>query len=162
MTEETFSALPRQDLYTAEPSAGFDGVPLLASLSHAARAELALQCNWRRLAANEVITDPSDTTGDIFFLVHGRARIINHTLLGSEVRLADVQEGDYFGELSAFDEGPRAATVVTAMESIVAAMPREVFFDTISQNPRVLEPILTNLTRMVRRTTEKVIEQHLL
>ncbi|MEM7224668.1 MAG: Crp/Fnr family transcriptional regulator [Pseudomonadota bacterium] len=162
MTEETSPALVPDSERAPDLVQSLDGVPLLASLSAEERAALARQCAWRHLGADEVITDPSDESGNIFFLIRGRARIINHTLLGNEVRLADVQEGAYFGELSAFDHGPRTATVLTALESVVAAMPREVFFDTISQNPRVLGPILENLARMVRRTNEKVIEQHLL
>ena len=162
MTEETSAALAKLAEGKLELVRSLDGVPLLASLSAEARAALAGQCDWRHLAENEVITDPSDESGKIFFLTRGRARIINHTLLGNEVRLADVEQGAYFGELSAFDQGPRTATVVTALESVVAALPREAFFETISQNPRVLGPILENLARMVRRTNEKVIEQHLL
>ena len=156
-------------LPAAAPAAGaldqiesLDGIPLLASLSAETRQALAQRCDWRHLKASEVITDPSDHSGVIFFLTRGRARIINHTLLGNEVRLADVEAGDYFGELSAFDRGPRTATVMAHLDCVVAAMPREVFFETISQNPRVLGPILENLALMVRRTNEKVIEQHLL
>ena len=162
MTEETSAALAKLAESDLELLRSLDGIPLLASLSAEARAALAEQCDWRHLPADAVITDPSDQSGEIFFLTRGRARIINHTLLGNEVRLADVQEGAYFGELSAFDRGPRTATVVAALACVVGAMPREVFFDTISRNPRVLGPILENLAQMIRRTNEKVIEQHLL
>lgn len=144
------------------PRESLEAIPVLESLTTEERAALASECTWQDFAPEDIITDPSDETGAVFFLTEGRARVVNHSLLGSEVRLSDIEVGAYFGELSAFDQGPRTASVIAVEACHVAAMPREVFFTMISRNPRVLRPILSDLASMVRQTNQKVMEYHLL
>lgn len=151
-----------RDLDILDPSHSLDGIPVLAALSSEERLRLAQASDWHRFSAEDIITDPGDESSVVFFMVDGRAKVVNHTLLGNEVRLSDIQNGSYFGQLSAFDEGPRTASVIAVEDSLVAAMPREVFFEMISCNPRVLRPILADLASMVRQTNQIFMEYHLL
>ena len=156
----------RRDPTSHRRSPGLQGVPGLCSGAGVSNRGGARRpgpaMRLAPLCPEEVITDPTDESGVVFFLTEGRARVVNHSLLGSEVRLSDIEIGAYFGELSAFDQGPRTASVIAAQACHVAAMPREVFFTMISQNPRVLRPILSDLASMVRQTNQKVMEYHLL
>ena len=144
------------------PEAGLENAAMLAPLDSVERQRLSQLCDWREIAAGEAITDPDDDSGAVYFLAAGRARVVNLTLLGNPVTLSDLMPGTHFGELSAFDGGPRSATVLAVEPCVVGAMPREDFFTLISENPRVLRPLLERLAGMVRSTNERVMQHALL
>lgn len=157
-------ALPAYENVLARVAAvgSLDSIALMADIDAEERRRLAARSDWFQLPAGAEITGPDDASGCVFMLVAGRARVVNHTLLGNEVELSVIEPGSYFGELSAFDDGPRSASVVALDDCLVAAMPRDVFFEMISRHPRVLRPVLHNLARMVRSTNDRVMDHALI
>lgn len=156
--------LPVYDNVLARVAAvgSLDSIALLSEVDAEERRALAARCEWLQLPSGAEITGPDDASGCVFMLVAGQARVVNHTILGNEVELSVIEPGSYFGELSAFDDGPRSASVVALDDCLVAAMPRDVFFETISRNPRILRPVLHNLARMVRSTNDRVMHHALI
>ena len=64
----------------------------------------------RAAAAGDVIVRQDDLGDCMFIVVKGRARVVHH-LDGHFVELATLNAGDFFGELSLVDSGPRSADV---------------------------------------------------
>jgi CRP-like cAMP-binding protein len=64
----------------------------------------------REANSGEVIVKQDDLGDCMFIVVKGRARVVHHHN-GHFVELALLKAGDFFGELSLVDHGPRSADV---------------------------------------------------
>ena len=64
----------------------------------------------RETAAGELVVRQDELGECMYIVVKGRARVVHHTE-GHHVELATLRDGDFFGELSLVDHGPRSADV---------------------------------------------------
>ncbi|CAA6604383.1 Transcriptional regulator, Crp [Rhodospirillaceae bacterium LM-1] len=135
-----------------------EGIRLLSGLSREEREAAERQCSWKRYRAEEQIIDRDSDTRDVFFVVSGKVRIVNYSLSGREVTLGDVAAGGHFGELAALDGDPRSASVMALEDTVVAAMPPDYFLRLIHAHPESTLFILQSLSRIVRRSTERIMD----
>ena len=77
---------------------------------------------------------------------------------GHEVSFRDIGPGEMFGELSAIDRELRSADVVALMDTLVAAMPVQLFWDMLDEHYSVREAMLRELTRRVRTLSNRIVE----
>lgn len=133
-------------------------VGLLADLPRKALDELAQRCSWRTFKPGEQIIDRQSDSCDLYFIVKGRARVVNYSLSGREVTFDDREGGEYFGELAALDGQPRSANVVALEETIVASLSQEGFHKLLHEHPQVAVGILRNLARIVRISTDRIMD----
>lgn len=64
----------------------------------------------RSAQAGEVIVRQDELGDCMYIVVHGHARVVHHKD-GNYIELARLKGGDFFGELSLVDQGPRSADV---------------------------------------------------
>jgi CRP-like cAMP-binding protein len=70
----------------------------------------------------------------LFLILAGKLSVFKKDLsTGDTHRLADLEEGNSFGELSLFDEAPRSATVIADRLSYVFNLPAESFEQYLAQ-----------------------------
>ena len=60
----------------------------------------------------------------LLMLVAGRLQVISTSESGKEVGISFINPGDYFGEISLIDGGPRSASIVAVSPSIVGFLPQ--------------------------------------
>jgi CRP-like cAMP-binding protein len=119
--------------------------------------ELDARCQWRRLAAGEWVIDYQGEGQDVFFVFSGHARVEIVTA-GREMILRDIREGDYFGHYSAIDGKPRSAAILAVVDSVVARMSPEVFWETLHAHASVREGVLKALVSDARVSNERANE----
>ena len=88
-------------------------------------------------AKGERIFDRSDTSDDVYFIVEGKVRAVDHTKSGQEVAFIEFGTGDLFGEFSAISAEPRSATVYALEDSVTAVVPGEAFIAFLRNRPEV-------------------------
>src|SRR6478609_4784818 len=103
------------------------GIRILSSLDSAEITALNLRCYWRRVQSNEWLIHQGHGGTEAYFLVDGAMRIIISTPGGSDVILADLKAGDYFGEMPAIDGQPQSAGIIAISDATVACMPASIF-----------------------------------
>ncbi len=130
----------------------------LIDLTDAERRDFEMSCRWRRFAAGEQILDQLDETRDVYFITQGRVRVVNFTVQGKEVALDDLHEGDYFGELAAFDGRPRSSSVIAIEASGIAKMSPERFLKLIQNYPKLSLRVLTNMAGIIHASTERIVD----
>lgn len=135
-----------------------DGIALFHPLSPPERRTLAQQCRWRRYAPQEQVFDRSDDARDVYFIVEGVVRIVDYSFSGREISFDDIEAGTYFGHLSAIDDKPRSAGVVSLTDSMLATMSQNLFEQTVSGHPKLALDIMRNMAAMVRRSTERIMD----
>jgi CRP/FNR family transcriptional regulator, cyclic AMP receptor protein len=133
-------------------------MPLFASLDPEEARALDTRCIWRRANAGEWVIDEQSEGADVFFVLHGHARVVIGTS-GKETILRDIFDGEYFGELSAIDRKPRSAGILAIADTVVARMGAEVFLEAIHRHPEVCDKVLATLVAAIRVHNERTNEQ---
>ena len=94
-------------------------IPLFRDIDAVAQSTLAQRCSWRTYEPNELIIDFEEETCDVRFIESGWVRIIVRIATGKEMILAEMRDGDYFGEIAAIDNSGRSANVTALSRSKV-------------------------------------------
>lgn len=144
MAIELVGALARFNLFEGIPAADLKA--------------LEQRCRFRRYERAAAIIDYQDERSDVFFIVTGQVRVTIYSSAGREVAFHDLDAGEFFGELSALDGNPRAATVVALADCVLASMPASVFWDVLHRHGSVADALLRRLVANIRRLTGRVVE----
>lgn len=133
-------------------------VDLLEGLSEKALQDLEQRGRWRRFVAEEQILDRDSDTRDVFFVVEGSVEVINYSFSGREVAYGRVRAGGYFGEMSAIDNRRRSANVVANEDSVVFAVPPEVFISLLNTHASAAMVVLRRLAHIVRTADDRIMD----
>ena len=134
------------------------GIELFAGLTPAATLAIARQCRWHSFAAGQQVFDKGNDTLDVSFVQSGTVRILTTGADNSEVALADIVAGQYFGELAAIDGMRRSAHVVATVDSVLASMDGPSFLGLLRSQPEIALRVLDRLTRIIRNLDNRVTE----
>ncbi len=85
--------------------------------------------------------------GDTMFLVlEGEVRV-RLMISGKESILTTLNAGDFFGEISLFDHGPRSADVVANKDSVLLKVSVEAFKRLVAEAPELATPLLVAISK---------------
>jgi CRP-like cAMP-binding protein len=73
--------------------------------------------------------------------------------------VGDIDEGEYFGELTAIAGGPGPAQIVAITDTVVARMPSNAFRDAIWRDPSVCDRLLADFADRIRTLNDRTGEQ---
>ncbi|WP_312030566.1 Crp/Fnr family transcriptional regulator [Methylosinus sp. H3A] len=121
-------------------------------------AKLDARCVWRRAQEKECILNFKDDSADIYFVTYGDVRVSIQSVAGKDLLLRVIEEGGFFGELSALDGKPRSAAIHAITDTVIARMSPTIFRDVIHRYPDVCDQVLETLTAEVRRLATRVNE----
>src|ERR1700712_1446868 len=97
---------------------------LLRNVTDDVIEETSRHIRYRRFAKREFVVHKGDAGSSLLMLISGRLQVIALSEDGREVGLNFVEAGDFFGELSIIDGGPRSASIIAATESVVGFLPK--------------------------------------
>ena len=126
--------------------------PLFAHASASTLQTVASNLRRRRFRRNEVIFHQGDPGDSLHIVAAGAVKIVLPSAEGEEAIIATLREGDFFGELSLLDGGPRSATVVARGAVVCFALRRAVFAKLLRAEPAIAIAIMTELAGRVRQT----------
>jgi CRP-like cAMP-binding protein len=115
-------------------------------------------CRYRRFSPQEIIVDRDSLSQDVYLVIRGRVRIVNYSMSGREITFDDLEEGAYFGELSALDGEPRSASVVALTETMIVALPRRVFLDVLAKHPDVALKVMVRMSMIIRLADDRIMD----
>lgn len=134
-------------------------IELLASLDGEELDRLLERCLLHKYDAGQTVLDSGDEgRHDVYFVVSGSVRIVNHSLAGREIAFANVREGGYFGELAALTDRPRSASVVAVSECQLASLRPQHFRQMLSDHPEVSISLISGLAEIVQRCDERIMD----
>jgi len=120
-------------------------VPLFSSLSKRNLrkiAEAATDARYRPFATIVREGEPGDT---FFAIVDGTAKVVRGTR-----KAATLQSGDFFGEISLIDGGPRTASVIAESTMLTMRLSRATFSRMLKADPKIGVAILQEVARRLR------------
>lgn len=128
----------------------FDQLQLFETLSLDERKDLATHFVIRQYPKKALIINEGDDTRSLYVILKGKVKIYLADKDGKEVILNTLTTGDYFGEMSLLDDGPRSASVITLEGSQFAVLNKPAFIDCISDNPQISFKIMQELSSRLR------------
>ena len=135
-----------------------NGLTLFKQLTARELRELEELLHERSYLKDEVIFDEGDAGLGLFIVVSGRVKICSsHAAL--QHLAPEFGPGDFFGELSLFDESPRTARAVATEPTQILALFRREFFSLLEQDRGIGVKILFELSRTVCRRSRNLVLQ---
>src|SRR5205823_9191478 len=133
-------------------------VPLFASLDDAAAGELRDLLRTRQAAAGTALFRAGDKGDAMYLIESGRIRISISDEDGREIVLAELAQGDFFGEMAIIDGKQRSADATVIEDARLSVLSREDFLRFINGHPGVALEMLSAVFQRLR-TTDKMLQQ---
>jgi CRP/FNR family transcriptional regulator, cyclic AMP receptor protein len=151
-TRDLVTRLPEQPMRRTqrETAALLSSMPLFEGFSQRHLHRLARQSDELEAKRGDRIVEEG-MRGEAFFVVlSGRAKVVR----GGR-RLGELMPGDFFGELSALDGGPRSASVVAETPMRLLRLFRHTLMELLEDEPQLSLRILDRLVRRIREVERR-------
>jgi len=129
-------------------------VPLFGSLDDHAAGELRDLLELREVPGGTTLFRLGDMGDSMYLIERGRVRISVRDADGSDVTLAELAGGDFFGEMALLDGKPRSADTTVIEDAFFAVLSRDNFLKFVRANPDVAIRMLSAITHRLRKTDE--------
>ncbi len=129
-------------------------VPLFRALDNEAAEELCALLTRREVAAGTPLFHRGEPGDAMYLIENGGVRISVKDADGHDTTLAEMGNGDFFGEMSLLDGNARSADATVSVNSRLAMLARADFRSFLRKNPDIALGILTALTHRLRRTDD--------
>src|SRR4051794_39973310 len=130
-----------RDLYIARLKA----VPLFASLSKRELDQLVRQADHLRYPARQQVVAAGSPGDEFWIVIEGTLGVHR----GGQ-KVATLEPGDYFGELSVIDPAPRDADVIAETPCELMIIGRRRFWSTLQSSPTLMKKLLVGLAQRLR------------
>ena len=116
-------------------------IGMLGPLTPEQIGQLAEENVERFYAAGEPVIRQGDPGDSLFVIMSGRVEVTVVREGAASVRLATLEEGDYFGEMSLMTGAPRSATVAALVETRLLEVGKESFRRLLAAQPNLVEQL---------------------
>ncbi len=108
----------------------------------------------RSFAKGSIIISEGDEALALYVILSGELKVYTTTHCGKEIILRVLGPGDYFGELTLFDDASRSASVKANEACELLAVPKGRLAECLAARPQLYPKLLRDVSSMVRRTTD--------
>ena len=102
------------------------------------------------------IFERGDQTADVYFILSGATKSVNHGPNGDIAYFRLRKAGDFFGYYSALSGEPRTATMIAVGETKLAKMSAQDFVHFITHHPALSEKMLRLIMTILREETDRI------
>jgi hypothetical protein len=121
-------------------------IKILANMSDEQLERFAQYMEAEKVPQWSVIVKQGDHGDSMYFILEGELRVrIN--VMGKETILATLTAGEFFGDISLFDQGPRSADVVANSDSLVVKISAAALDELAKASPETATPFLRAIGR---------------
>ena len=121
-------------------------VQLFQGLSERQLQQIARLADEMDVPAGKVLARAGETGHEMFVIVEGQASVTT-----SQRRTLQLGAGDFFGEMSLLDGGPRSATVEAATPMRLLVIGQREFFSLLAEAPLISKGIIRTLSQRLRK-----------
>jgi CRP-like cAMP-binding protein len=138
-----------------EAIASLRAIPMFSSVSDEALESIASLLIERSFPKHKTIVEEGAPGDYMYIIVEGRVKVTKLSGDGREKILELLEVGDFFGEMSLFDEAPRSASVKGLSQVRVLALARNDFLRLLARSPDLALSVIQELTRRLRQVDEQ-------
>ncbi len=133
-------------------------VPLLAPLSDDARKRLTMRADPVKVQRGALVVQHQEVSDDVYFVLSGELTAILISGRGREFALGEIKAGQYFGEIAAFSDGERSATIYARTDAELVRVPGKAFRTLVEQEPNVARTLIVDMVGRIRQLTQRSFE----
>jgi len=104
----------------------------------------------------DTIFEENSIGKEMYIILTGNAKVIKKKD-GVETTLATLEEGDFFGEMSLFDNNPRSATVKALGDVKLLEINQKNFLKKISRDPSLAFRMFEKMSQRIRDSDEIIL-----
>jgi CRP-like cAMP-binding protein len=138
-----------------EAIASLRAIPMFSSVSDEALESIASLLIERSFPKHKTIVEEGAPGDYMYIIVEGRVKVTKLSGDGREKILELLEVGDFFGEMSLFDEAPRSASVKGLSQVRILALARNDFLRLLARSPDLALSVIQELTRRLRQVDEQ-------
>jgi len=131
-------------------------VPIFERLSDETLANLGCDASIRHFKRGQTIFHDGDPSRSVYVVLSGRLQVVGVEDDGREIIIAQLAQGDMFGEMGLLDHVRRSATVVAAEPSSAVEVAPQAFLDCMSANSDVAAYVVRNLVSRLRAANQTI------
>jgi CRP/FNR family cyclic AMP-dependent transcriptional regulator len=132
-------------------------LPLLSCLSEQEIAIVREQCGACSFDPGDTILERGELDKSVYFMIHGRAHVLNYSSSGRAVTYASAAQGEMFGEMAAIDGLPRSAWVCAISYCKLIRIKEETFMGFVKNNSTFAISVLQKLSSNIRELDKRLI-----
>jgi signal transduction histidine kinase len=136
-------------------------VSFLSMMTEAELDQLVERGRSISCAAGQVVFHEGDEADALYIILSGEARIFRKDENANEGTIASLGKGDFFGEIALLDGGLRSASAVSITPCEFFTLQRAEFLHLLTTSPSLLARFLSDLTYVIRTSTEKFFREQL-
>ncbi len=133
-------------------------VTLFGSLPDAEAEELVTLLQSRPVPAGTILFHAGENGDAMYLIQSGRVRIAVDDAEGQQIVLAELAQGDFFGEMSLIDGKQRSADAHVIEDAQLSVLSRENFLRYINTHPGVALEMLSAVFQRLRHT-DRMLQQ---
>ena len=114
-------------------------------------------CVLESYEANQVVICEGDLKEKFYIILEGSVSIIKGRQDSGQSTLAELSQGDLFGELSFIDDHPRSATVKTTQKSSLLTIQKDDFMTLLAESAAISFAIMKWLAAMIRKFNQHYV-----
>ncbi|MCK4671523.1 MAG: mechanosensitive ion channel family protein [Candidatus Aegiribacteria sp.] len=121
--------------------------------------KLAESSSKHLYSKGEALVHQGDSGDSLLIISNGKVEVYISDDSGRKTHLADLQEGDYFGEMSLLTGEPRSASVSAVSETEVIVVKKDGLADLLETEPTILEPLSEMLEKRLEDLSSRVMDR---
>ncbi len=127
-------------------------IPLFATMDAEELAALAGIFNEESFRAGQTIFREGQLGDRLYIIDSGQVAVSLMNENGEKVTIDVMGPGDYFGEMSLFDGGPRSATVTSVEPTHAYSVAHDQIHELLIRRPHMAQDVIKGMVRRFRRT----------
>lgn len=131
-------------------------IPVFEELTTRELAAIERILHKREYRQDEMIFREGEPGVGMYIIVTGKVNIL---IEPGKKKLAELAEGEFFGELALLDESPRSATALAVLPSTILGFFQPDLFGLIERNPQLGVKIVLRLARSIGERLRRANEQ---
>jgi uncharacterized membrane protein len=136
-------------------------IPLFNGLGDEDREALGNRLAERAFRSGDIVFSQGDTGSSMYVVQSGAVQIYLRSADKDTppVIVKDLRTGEYFGELSLFDDKPRSASVRATVDTVLLELTRDELGEHLGRSPKAAMTILTEMGNRLRETNAMLTQR---
>ena len=144
--------------HTFDSSSSLKKIDLFECLDNEACDQVSKLIKWKQYKKGTEVIPYQGKSDDVYFITSGRVRVTIFSFSGKEISYQELGPGKMFGELSAIDQLPRTANVITLESSRIGVITKNDYWRIVDQYPGVAAAAMKRLAGLVRFLIDRVYQ----
>ncbi len=120
--------------------------------------EVVSRLTLKHYEEGSLIVSEGDPGDSMFVIVNGEVSVNTTNAKGKKITLANLGDGEFFGEISLLTGRPRTATIITNTDSDLLELTREDYQKIVADHPHVADVLKELHHQRAYKTVEAIIQ----